>query len=83
MSFISTYRNLLQPFSFPNFLMIENHEQSALRKNPVITLLVKQLKTYFDKVKQIKFIGIYSNLKQYSEAVVQKYSVKKLCLEIS
>ena len=30
--FFSTYRNLLKPFSFPEYLMIENHEQSALRK---------------------------------------------------
>ena len=30
--------------------MIENHEQSALRKDPVIALFVEQPKTYFEKV---------------------------------
>ena len=37
-NFMSTYRNLLKPFSFPDFLMIENREQIALRKDPVILL---------------------------------------------
>ena len=32
MNFFSTYTNLLKPFSFPDFLMIENREQSALPK---------------------------------------------------
>ena len=46
MNFIRTYRNLLQPFSFSDLLMIENHEQCALRKDPVIALFAEQLKTW-------------------------------------
>ena len=30
--------------------MIENHEQSALREDPVITLFLKQLKLYSENV---------------------------------
>ena len=30
--------------------MIENREQSALQKDPVITLFLEQLKTYFEKL---------------------------------
>ena len=30
--------------------MIENHEQSDLRKKPVIALFVEQFKTYFENV---------------------------------
>ena len=30
--------------------MIEKHEQSAQRKDPVIALFVEQLKTYFENV---------------------------------
>ena len=30
--------------------MIENREQSALRKDPVIALFIKQLKKYFENV---------------------------------
>ena len=45
--------------------MIESHEQTALRKDPVTALLVEQLKTYFEKVYLINFISIYSNLLKY------------------
>ena len=65
MNFISTYSNLLKPFSFPDFLMIENHEQSALQKDLVIALFVEQVKTYFENVLLINFISIYSNLLKY------------------
>ena len=50
MNFISTYRNLPKAFSFLDFLMIENNEQSAHRKDPVIALFVEQVKTYFENV---------------------------------
>ena len=45
--------------------MIESHEQTVLRKDPVTALLVEQLKTYFEKVYLINFISIYSNLLKY------------------
>ena len=50
MNFISTYRNLLKTFSFPDFFLKENREQSALQKNAVIVLFPEQLKTYFENV---------------------------------
>ena len=50
MNFISTYRNLVKTFSFPDFFLKENHEQSALQKNAVIVLFPEQLKTYFENV---------------------------------
>ena len=74
MNFISTYRNLLKTFSLLDFLMKENHEQSGLRKDTVLVLFLKQLKTYFEKVQMINFMSIYSNLLKYSEAVVQPAS---------
>ena len=40
-------------------------EQSAPRKDPVIALFVEQIKTYFEDIKLINFISIYSNLLKY------------------
>ena len=65
MNLISNYRNLLKPLSFPDFLMIESHKQSALQKDPLIALFVEQHKTYFEKVQLINFVSIYSNLLKY------------------
>ena len=45
MNLLSTYGNVLIPFSFADFLMIEGYEQGALRKDPVIASFAGQLKT--------------------------------------
>ena len=44
MNFVSTYSNLPKPFSFAVFLIIEDHEQDALRKDPGIAPFVRQFK---------------------------------------
>ena len=45
MDVINTYRNLLKTFSFADFLMIEDHKEGALRKDPVLEPFVGQLQT--------------------------------------
>ena len=44
MHVITTYRNLLKTFSFADFLMIEDHKEGALRKDPVLEPFAGQLK---------------------------------------
>ena len=41
----STYSSLLIPFSFPDFLLIGDHEHSTLGKDLVIALFVRWFKT--------------------------------------
>ena len=45
MNFLSAYSNFLKSFSFADILMIEDHEQGTLRKDPVIADFTEQLKT--------------------------------------
>ena len=44
MKSICTYRNLLKNFIFADFLLLEDYEQSALRKEPVIATFIEQFK---------------------------------------
>ena len=44
MIFFSTYNNFLNPFSFADFLIIEDNKQGALLKDQVIAPFVKQVK---------------------------------------
>ena len=44
-SFFSIYANLLKHFVFPRFLLIENYEKCAIRKDSVIVPFVEQFKT--------------------------------------
>ena len=45
MNFLSAYSNFLKSFSFADILMIEDHEQGTLRKDPAIADFLEQLKT--------------------------------------
>ena len=44
MNFISIYSNLLNHILFVHFLLIEDYEEGALRKKPVIAPFVEQFK---------------------------------------
>ena len=44
-NFISTYSKLLKHFIFPRFLLIEDYEQGALRKELIVAPFVERFKT--------------------------------------
>ena len=62
--FISALSKLVKSFIFVDFLLIEDHEQGALRKECVTALFIKRLSSnrYFEKVLPITSINTQSNL---------------------
>ena len=44
MNFICSYKNLLKNFIFFHFLLLEDYEQGALKKEPVLAAFIKWFK---------------------------------------